>query len=104
MKIVIAYNIYKKEVRTPINKHKKRNGDKTPLLDTTNQSSKQASARSTRSIRSFGRNTPMSLRKIMSKTFKRTKDKSNKKQLGDTTATVKGDNTVVSAPKKKLKL
>ena len=87
------------EYSTPILKSKKR-GDKTPLLDTTNQSSKQASVRSNRSIRSFGKGTPMSLKKVMTRAFGRKKQ--DKKKLVEA-AKRGGDKTVVITPKKSLK-
>ena len=78
----------------------KKRGDKTPLLDTTNQSSRQASVRSNRSLRSFGKATPMSLKKVMTRAFGR--KKSEKKKIGD--HVTKGDKTIVITPKKRLKL
>ena len=81
-------------------KSKKRRGDKTPLLDTTNQSPRQASVKSNRSLRSFGKGTPMSLKKVMSRAFGR-KRQDKKKQIVD--SAIRGDKTVVITPKKSLK-
>ena len=79
----------------------KKRGDKTPLLDTTNQSSRQASVRSNRSIKSFGKGTPMSLKKVMTRAFGR--KKLEKRKVGVDQA-ARGDKTVVITPKKRLKL
>ena len=79
----------------------KKRGDKTPLLDTTNQSSRQASVRSNRSIKSFGKGTPMSLKKVMTRAFGR--KKLEKKKIG-VDQVARGDKTVVITPKKRLKL
>ena len=51
-------------------------------------------------MKSFGKATPMSLKKVMTRAFGRKKPE--KKKAGD--AIVRGDKTVVITPKKRLKL
>lgn len=78
---------------TPVNNKgfkKKKINEKTPLLDSTNQSLRSGN----RSLRSIGK-TPMSLKKVMTRAFRRNKEKYDVKT---------GKKKVVVTPKKKLNL
>lgn len=78
---------------TPSNKSKKKVTEKTPLLDSTNQSAK-SSLSTNKSLRSTMGKTPMSLRKVMTRAFRKSKydvKTGSRTGLGGT-------------PKKKLKL